>query len=170
MSVWTNLAKSVAVAPAKPALRTSAQLKFIQWVKQKHPQLYGAAVKRVGRPPVSVKLAGLGATTTPATATESSGWISQISKAIEQLGAAYLTVRGQYDLLKINKDRAQQGLDPITHAQAGVGVPVNVAADPGTVRAAGTALGLGISLPVAALGAFALWQFAGRGGGRRRRR
>lgn len=118
-------------------------LQFATWMRARHPKLYKAAKlhadKTVGRrgrrrrrrgsraplviqkqkPTIGpswyrpattpVQLRGLGAENT----TEKEGWLSKFMGFVGSAGSTYLSLKNQRDLLKMNMERAAQGLPPI---------------------------------------------------------
>lgn len=159
------------------AAMTRAQVSFVHWLKTERPEVYRRAVDQLGPPPSSVALAGLGLVTMDPTwlqqtgsqsssSSSGGGWFGGLTTALTQLGTAYLGVRAQDQLIKLNIERARNGQEPLTAAQSGVQptVGVDVRASPG-ILAAGAA---GLGLPLLLGGAGLVWWLS-QGGSRRRR-
>lgn len=92
-------------------------------------------------------LAGLSATATAATAAPKSGFstaLTSVTDSLSKAAQAYLTVKGQKDILKLQSTRAAQGLPPLDSAYYTPGMRVDVAPD--------FASGLGISKNTLLLG------------------
>ena len=137
---------------------TSAQYKFLEWLSLEHPAVLNEAMRRVPMPAQGAGLSGIldldttawladfnaGLSTGSASSSASSGgalstigsWFSQLAPVIQGVGQAVVTVKAQNDLLKINLERAKQGLEPLTPQQAGTAVGVSVGVDPATAKAA----------------------------------
>ena len=92
--------------------KTQARLQFMAWVKDNYPELYLRAqntARKEGSEP-SAQLAGLG-----------EGFWEKFSSTVTGLGTTYLTLKNQRDAMKLNMQRAEQGLPPV---DAGVTAPV----------------------------------------------
>lgn len=148
---------------------------YLRWLAMTHPQVLAETLKRV--PPPVAQLNGLfdsvlgidfnqidswlgktastaSTSSTPATVQVDS-WLDKIGPIITGVGQAVVQIKGQSDLMKINLERARQGLDPITAQEAGTAVGVSVGVDSGTAAAVGAGLSIPL-LMVLGIGAFVL--------------
>ena len=78
---------------------------FAQMVKRKYPEIYRAAIDRIE--PI-MSLNGLGAETTE----KQSGFIDSLISSISTAMPAYLQLKQQQTLFKMQMDRAKAGLPP----------------------------------------------------------
>lgn len=118
--------------------QTKAQRRFLEWVSNWNPELYQAAIDAAGEP------VSLSATddwrfynNPPASSGDTSsggGWFDSITNAIGSLANVYLQTEHQKNVLKINRQRAAQGLDPIAPEQARPGVNVTHSVDQGILQ------------------------------------
>lgn len=106
------------MADRHPLARTEkhqARLQFATWVKDKHPDIYSAAMRRAekwrrewgqkrGQP---ATLEGLGQDG------ETQSFWDKFREGVTTLGTTYLTYKTQSDAMDINMTRAEQGLPPI---------------------------------------------------------
>lgn len=165
---------------------TEAQYKFLQWLALEHPAVFNRAMSLLPMPPQGGGLSGIldldtdawlaqftsGLNTGAASSSASSGgalstigsWFSQLAPVIQGVGQAVVTVKAQNDLLKINLERAKQGLDPLTAQQAGTAVGVSVGVDPATAKAAS----LAALVPLGLIGLAAYYVFTSNNKPRRR--
>lgn len=150
----------------------TARMAFIRWVAGAFPGLYRAAVGEVGMPqglgglfdgggfsltdsstwhfdPQTSGGGGNLPTFNTTGAGAGSGWWDKFTDALTNLGTAYVTVRGQDQLVRLNIERARQGLAPVSAQQAGVqpSVGVDVRAD----RSATLAAALVAATPIIAI-------------------
>lgn len=119
---------------------------FINWFRNKHPDLYKKTIDRVGTPPTG--MAGLGVEETEQT------WWQKFASTISNLGQQALAYKTQKELLDVQLQRANQGLPPLdmTNYQP----RVLVSADPIALQTAAGTLGKWI-LPLGiAIGGFLL--------------
>lgn len=174
----------------------AARVQFLNWLSRFAPQLYSAAIQDVGMPgglgglfdgggfsltdqstwhfdpatsgggsgtiiPVSAPAGGWASSLS-----SNSGWWDKFTDALTNIGTAVVTVRGQDQLVRLNIERARQGLAPISAAQAGVqpSVGVDVRASTGAAIAAG----LVAAAPVLALGGVVLLLSSMKKKGKRR--
>ena len=84
-----------------------SKLQFLTWVQKRFPDLYAAAMERAESEEFSDQLAGLGEDEP-----KTSFW-SKVGGALTGLGTTYLTLKNQRDAMKLNLQRAQQGLPPV---------------------------------------------------------
>jgi hypothetical protein len=79
-----------------------ARLQFTTWLRKTNPGLYQAAVAKAN------------ASTLGAAETEGeTSWWQKLAGGIAAAGTTYLTLKNQRDAMKINLQRAQDGLAPI---------------------------------------------------------
>jgi|WetSurMetagenome_2_1015567.scaffolds.fasta_scaffold562844_2 hypothetical protein len=132
---------------------TREKLRYIGMVKQRYPQLFKAAVARMGG---SRGLSGLGVTSAEMMAaqdafaepgTASSSWLTTATNTlldtIKQLAPAYVGVQQAKTCLQINADRARQNLAPIDCASGGMAPQVAVGISPDVKLILWGALGIG---------------------------
>lgn len=87
---------------------------------------------------------------------------NQFLKILSQAGTAYLSFKGQRDLLKINQERARQGLSPITAAEAGTAPTIVVQHElPPEATAAGNAFKRALPWIGAGVAAWFVWRTFG---------
>lgn len=111
----------------------------VQWLLRNDPGFLRYARSR--------GLAGLSAAAATATAAPKSGFstaLTSITDSLSKAAQAYLTVKGQKDILKLQSQRAAQNLPPLDSAYYTPGMRVDVAPD--------FASGLGISKNTLLLG------------------
>jgi hypothetical protein len=109
---------------------------------------------------------GMGAYSVGMGAADTGSWWQNLSQGILSAGTAYLTYKGQKDVLALNIDRANRGLPPIDSRVGQPGVNVDLSPE---VLARLKATGLSMTGILAIGGAaVALILLMGRGGSRRR--
>lgn len=96
------------------AQQNRARMQFLTWVRTNFPDLYSEAIAQAEGMTENAKLAGLGEDEQP------SFW-QKVAGGLTSLGTTYLTLKNQRDAMKLNLERAQQGLPPV---DAGVTAPV----------------------------------------------
>ncbi len=114
--------------------RINSRVQFADWLREKHPDLYEKAIayaKGAKAPP------GLGAE-------EQSFW-QKFTEGAAALGTTYLSLKNQRDAMKINVERAQQGLPPIDTAVGAPVVRTQVSIDPAIARQLASTAGEGIN-------------------------
>ena len=94
--------------------KLKAQMQFLTWLDNKHPELYDAVMLKIMRQDDAKKMAGLGEEETE------SMW-SKITTGLMAVGTTYLSLKNQRDAMKLNLARAEQGLPPV---DAGVTAPI----------------------------------------------
>lgn len=77
--------------------------KYIAWLKKAHPRVATAAIREVERD----AMMGLG----------EGSFIDKLTQAVEKVGPALVNVKAQRDLLKVQTERARQGLPPLDASQ-----------------------------------------------------
>lgn len=97
---------------------------FVKWVKIEFPRLAAAAERAAGAPG---QLGGLAAGEAVATTvTQQPSAIDKFVSTIQTLAPQYLQYRAQQDLLKVQLDRARQGLPPLDPSQYAPAVQLSV--------------------------------------------
>ncbi len=96
-------------------MSAQSRVQFADWLKTNHPALF----KRAIRVAENATNNGLGQVAPVAEPTKS--FWEKFTEAAAGLGTTYLTLKNQRDAMKINLERAQQGLSPI---DAGTSAPV----------------------------------------------
>jgi hypothetical protein len=166
---------------------TPAQYKFLTWMALNHPEVLDRALQILPIP-AQAAAPGLGDLNLPSfsiadsigltnfgtgtgTASSSGGvlssignWFKDLAPVIQGVGQAVVTVKAQNDLMKINLERAKQGLDPLSAQEAGTAVGVSVGVDPATAKAATVAA----MIPLALIGVGAYFLFTSNNRPRRR--
>ena len=123
--------------------------------------LFGAYVQ-----PMGAYINGMGAYSTGMGATDGNSWWQNLSQGILSAGTAYLTYKGQKELLSTNIQRANRGLPPIDSRYAQPGVNLDLSPE---VMARLKSTGLTMTGILAIGGAaVALILLMNRGGSRRR--
>lgn len=102
-----------------------ARLAFLTWLKDTHPKLYADAVEA----PAGIAPAGVSGIFD--TISDAVGKIDfgKISDGIAKAGTAYLAVKSQKDLLKLNLARANSGLPPLDTTDYGIAPTVRTEID-----------------------------------------
>lgn len=106
------------MAERHPLARTNAhqaRLQFATWLKEKHPDIYSAALRRAEKwrrewgeaRGNAATLEGLGAEG------ETQSFWDKFREGVTTLGTTYLTYKTQRDAMDLNMTRAEQGLPPI---------------------------------------------------------
>lgn len=94
--------------------KLKAQMQFLTWLDNKHPELYDAVVLKINRHDDAKKMSGLGEE-------ETESFWSKVTTGLMAVGTSYLTLKNQRDAMKLNLARAEQGLPPV---DAGITAPV----------------------------------------------
>lgn len=125
-------------ANANTSRQVRGQMMFLTWVNENYPDLYQAMLNRVASQQVAQRAArrnkrrgalrrGMkrnvqrGSSTLgqvvgpPAPETVETSWWSKAATAFTALGTTFLGLKNQRDVLKINLERAKQGLPPISN-------------------------------------------------------
>ena len=123
-------------AKAKYSRQVRGQMMFLTWVNENYPDLYQAVLNRVASQQVASQHVarriarrnkrrvaqrvaarnGLGQTVgPPAAEIVDTSWWAKAAGAFTALGTTYLGLKNQRDVLKINLERAKQGLPPISN-------------------------------------------------------
>lgn len=103
-----------------------ARQQYLSWLRSREPALYDAAMQYAAQHQtptlgdVSSDLAN-----GQSAVTNTSLW-DKIIDGVSKLGTAYLGYKSSKDLVKINTQRAQQGLPPLDSSEYGVGVNVGL--------------------------------------------
>jgi len=97
-----------------------ARVQFADWLKQEHPMLFQRAIAEASK-------STLGQETTQQPT--KSFW-QKFTEAAAGLGTTYLSIKNQQDMMKLNMQRAQQGLPPIDAATAAPVVRTQVDVSP----------------------------------------
>jgi len=101
-------------------MSTAARVQFADWLKTEHPELFRKAVAAASK-------SELGQETTQQPT--KSFW-QKFSEAAAGLGTTYLSLKNQRDAMKMNLERAKQGLPPIDAATAAPVVRTQVDVSP----------------------------------------
>lgn len=109
-----------------PLHPVQARQQFLYWLRGAHPQLYGAAMNYA----LQNRGMTLGDTSSElsngATVAASNSIWDKVVEGVSKVGTAYLTYKQQQDLLKVQLERAKNGLSPIDTAEYGMGVNVGM--------------------------------------------
>lgn len=89
------------------------QKKFVRWMAKNHPEVARRAKEMLER---------------DALMAEVGGFVDAFTDAIEKVAPALLNVKAQRDLLKVQVERARQGLEPLEASQ--ISPTVKVAVEP----------------------------------------
>lgn len=161
--------------------KARAKKKFLKWLNRNHPDVLKRALDRAGLSKSQVGLSGLGQdsimpmpsggttdTTSTTTTDDDAPWYE---KAFNMVGAAaetYLGYEQQKELIKINQQRAEQGLPPLDQPPS---IVVQGEAGPETRRAVqeGIMGAAGQYVPLV-LGGLVLFVLMQKGGGSKRKR
>lgn len=140
-------------------MSAQSRTQFADWLKTNHPALFQRAIRIAENATNN----GLGQIGPPAPATEptKSFW-EKFTEAAAGLGTTYLTLKNQRDAMKINLDRAQQGLPPIDAATSAPVIRVQTDLSPQLtdrlVSTAGEGLNKMLLLGAAAVAAFFIFK------------
>lgn len=105
-----------------------ARLAFLTWLRKNHPRVYADAVG------ASAQMGGIMDTISGALSKIDFG---KISDGVAKAGTAYLAVKSQKDLLKLNLERAKTGLPPLDSTDYGIAPTVRTEIDVDPRLAAG---------------------------------
>lgn len=115
-----------------------SRLLALSEIAAKNPALFSAALARTRQQ--TGQLAGMGADETAAP----SFW-QKLSDNLLSMGTAYLTVKNQQDILKLNISRAEQGLPPIDASTSAPVVRTQVELPPDVVSKITSEAGSGLN-------------------------
>jgi len=101
--------------------QAQARLQFADWLKTNHPAIFARAIRVAEKS--TATLEGLGEEPTK------SFW-EKFSDAAVGIGTTYLSLKNQRDAMKLNLERAQQGLPPIDAATSAPVVKTQVDLSP----------------------------------------
>ena len=114
-------------------MSTKSALDFAAWLRANHPKIYHASVKAADRE-VAVKANGLGqATVGPPELEAKTGWWETFAQTAAGLGSTYLSLKNQRDQMRINIERAQNGLPPLDIASTPI-ITTEVQLPPQTIE------------------------------------
>lgn len=116
--------------------QATARIQFADWLKRTHPAIYAKAINAAT---AQEAVQGLGET-----APSGSFW-QKFSDAAMGLGTTYLALKNQRDAMKINLERAQQGMPPIDAGSTAPVVRTQVQIDPVTADKLASTAGEGIN-------------------------
>ena len=84
-----------------------AQLAFVKWVKGRFPRLYKDALDQSG---LNMQLGDF--------ASSISSFFNGIKNTLTEIAPAYIQTKAEYELLKLNLDRARAGQMPVASLEA----------------------------------------------------
>lgn len=87
-----------------------ARAQYLAWLREKFPTLYETAIMRTVQPPTN-GLSGL----LDSIGTVFGNVVNSVTTALPQLANTYSEYRQAESLIKLNSQRAQQGLSPLTY-------------------------------------------------------
>lgn len=100
-----------------PAQKTAARKAFLHWLAQNHPRLSSEVMRdSTGFGPELAALAADYSAPSPNQNQTDDSWWRSLSKGITDLAPSVIAAKSQYDLMKLNLRRADQGLAPIDSA------------------------------------------------------
>lgn len=119
---------------------TKAKKRYIRWLNQHYPDVLRRALDEVGLSRKQVGLSGMGQAANPAgpgqtstdSGSEDKAWYDQLLDYVPQAVQAYGSYKQQEELIELNRQRAQQGLEPLNQPPA---IKVEGEAGPETRRA-----------------------------------
>lgn len=79
-----------------------ARVTFLQWLAKNHPALYERIIGKIDRP---VGLSGFADSLTNV--------FNTVTESLPKLADTYIQTKAQYEQLRLNLERAKQGLTPI---------------------------------------------------------
>jgi hypothetical protein len=140
-------------------MSAQSRVQLADWLKTNHPALFQRAI-RVAENATNNGLGQMGPSA-PAPEPTKSFW-EKFTEAAAGLGTTYLTLKNQRDAMKINLDRAQQGLPPIDAGTSAPVITTQVALSPELtnrlVSTAGEGLNKMLLFGAAAVAAFFLFR------------
>lgn len=89
---------------------TQARAQYLAWLRSKFPTLYETAIMRTVQPPTN-GLSGL----FDSIGTVFGNVVKSVTNALPQLANTYSEYRQAESLIKLNSQRASQGLSPLTY-------------------------------------------------------
>jgi hypothetical protein len=119
-----------------------ARAQYLAWLRSSFPELYDAATMNV-RPPG----AGLGDDTSSGGFFDSLGSafnnvVTNVTQALPQLANTYAAYENQQNLIRLNSQRANQGLSPLTYNAQGQLMAGGIPYTSSDLRLAGSGLSL----------------------------
>lgn len=119
-----------------------ARAQFVTWLKNTHPDLWQGIMQS--------ELGGLGVHEAPEAVPERSMW-EKIIDGATKVGSTYLQYEAQRKILKMNIERAQQGLPPLDPSIIGATPVIRTEIDISPEMAAGLKQKLGMGIGTIAL-------------------
>lgn len=122
------------VNPNQRRVRNAARQQFLVWLGARHPNLaarvnpgsgFGAEMAALA---ADYSLPSANQTTVTAAADDS--WWKSLTKSISEAAPQFIQAKAQYDLMKTNLRRAEQGLPPIDSASIAPTVKVQAQTSP----------------------------------------
>lgn len=87
--------------------------KYIAWLNRNFPRVAAAAVREIERDAMMGTVGDF-------------SFIEKLTEAVEKIGPALVNVKAQRDLLKVQTERARQGLEPLDASQLSPTMKVEV--------------------------------------------
>lgn len=138
--------------------QAQARIAFVDWLQNAHPALAAAAIERAENSSITGNARnGLGQI-------EGGSFWEKLTSGAMMLGGTYLTLRAQRDAMKLNLERAEQGLPPIDPALAAPTIRTQIDIDPALAEKLMSNVGSGLNrtLLIAGAGILALVFFMNR--------
>lgn len=143
--------------------KARSKKKFLKWLNRNHPDVLKRALDRAGLSKSQVGLSGLGQNESNDTP-----WYDKVFNMVGSAAESYLGYEQQKELIKLNQERAEQGLPPLDQPPA---IRVEGEAGPETRKAVQEGImGAASQYVPLVLGGLVLFVLMQQGGGTKRKR